>query len=69
MERKSIFEENYKFIQGQESLASLGVEVKVNYFADLRKNEYKRMLGLDLDEIPDDEKYVDLDRKVLDKLK
>ena len=41
----------------------------MNYFADLRKNEYKRMLGLDLDEIPDDEKYVDLDRKVLDKLK
>jgi hypothetical protein len=41
----------------------------VNYFADLRKTEYKKMLGLDIDEIPDDEKYVDLDKKVLDKLK
>jgi len=67
--RKSIFEENYKFIQGQESLAGLGVEVKVNHFADMRKTEYKTMLGLDIEEIPDDEKYVDLDRKVLDKLK
>ena len=27
------------------------------------------MLGLDIDEIPDVEKYVDLDIKVLDKLK
>jgi hypothetical protein len=44
----------------------MGVELKLNQFADLKMNEYQKLKGLEIDELPENEKYVDLDKKVMD---
>ncbi len=68
-ERKNIFVQNVKFIEEQNSLLA-GVELKINQFADLRPSEFSQFAhGLELDDLQDADKCVDLDKKVADRLK